>query len=157
MPKRKYYLPLAGVLLYGFLKAGYADSTEDFYTWANQHYQKNTACTVASISSVTTKSTSVDVVLSVENSTAMALGKSPTADKNNWMALHCPFEGNPVWREHKNRIDVRISASLGSPVSYTLSCRQYENRLQQQRAEKRTGVLAKLKQLLNGPESTQEN
>jgi len=145
---RSRFLPLVIVLMVTWMiELQAAEPANEFHLWATDFYNENTACSVATIASVQRTLNSVDVTLSVEESTGDALANTPKVDRNNWMALHCPSPLHHAWDQNPPEFDVKISASLGKLGIYSFSCAgcYQENKLRT--SSKKDTVLEKLKKL----------
>jgi len=129
-----------------------ANHASGLQSWAVDYYRENTACTVASINRVERSEHAVSVTLDVEAATTAALAKGTAANRDDWMALHCPPAYHPVWAHNSEIFDVHIVAPSPGNTTLELSCASYHRIRNKQRRTNADTVLSRLRQLLTSRE-----
>ena len=125
-----------------------AETENTWQPWAKEFYAANNICTVATIDQLHRSKDLVSVFLDVESSTAQALADSSEADREDWMALHCPYSIHSAWEENSPEFDVVVSATLGDKGRFDLSCARYHHQQALKWMDKKDTVLARIKALM---------
>ena len=124
-------------------------SPQNLGTWSALYYKDSSKfCSVAEIADIKLNQETLNVNLAVERQTREALVSMEKADREAWLALHCPPEADTVWNQTSTDFDISIVVPDGSDHKSQLSCRTYHEMHGLLRHQKKQSVLDKIAALL---------
>jgi len=128
-------------------------------SWSEQlseFYKTMYVCSESTVESYRFKQKLATVILSVEPRTRTALKSLPKAERNNWLALHCPPE-YPYFYKQEGTVDVKLQVHQAGNASMEISCGEYYSSRAQEVQKRKRALLKQVSLRLQSLETTESN